>query len=338
MTAGPRATIGARLTSASLLLATFASPACGPAPVAAAERAPSEPTFSVVALPDTQYYVALRPEIFDAQTRWIARRRVADDIAFVVHEGDVVDADTPEQWARAAHSLRMLDGVVPYVLSAGNHDYDRVGSHITRSTLMNVYFPAAIRSTEFRQQGTYEPGRIENSWQVIPAPGGSWLVVSLEFGPRDAVLAWADAVVKRFAPMPTLVLTHAYLAADGTRYDHVRRPEQLWNPYRYLPRAVGAVNDGEDIWRKLVLPNDSVRVVLCGHELGDGTGVLTSVRPDGTKVVQILANYQTDAAGGDGYLRLMQFRPSEREVRVRTYSPYLDRFKNDESNDFTVTY
>jgi hypothetical protein len=55
-------------------------------------------------------------------------------------------------------------------------------------------------------------------------------------------------------------------------------------------------------------------------------------------VHEILANYQMQAQGGGGYLRLMQFSPAERSVHVRTYSPYFDAFKTDPDNDFTLAY
>ena len=304
----------------------------------ASETSRQAATFTLAALPDTQYYVANRPEIFEAQTSWIVREHTARAIGLVVHEGDIVDSDTDSQWTRASRALHALDGVVPYVLSAGNHDYERRGDHVTRNTLMNAYFPSSIQEA-FQASGTFEAGRLENSWQIVSFTGGQWLVVSLEFGPRGAVLAWADEVVKRFPTTPTIVVTHAYLAADDTRYDHVRRPGQLWNPYRYLDSShAGMVNDGEEIWDKLIVQNDNIAFVLCGHELGDGAGRLTSIRPDGTMVQQILANYQMDAAGGGGYLRLMQFAPLERAVRVSTFSPFLNLSKTDASNDFTLTY
>jgi 3',5'-cyclic AMP phosphodiesterase CpdA len=266
------------------------------------------------------------------------REHARRNLAFVVHEGDIVDADDPAQWRRAARSLHALDGVVPYVLSPGNHEYERRGDHITRRTRLDDFFPAAGFARTSCPDAPFEADRIENGCQIMDTPAGPWLVLSLEFGPRDAVLAWADAILKRHAALPAVVVTHAYLASDDTRYDHVAHSGQLWSPYRYLRARAGAVNDGQQVWRKLVLPNDNVLFVLCGHDLGDGIGRLTSTRPDGTRVHQLLANYQMGALGGSGYLRLMTFSPGERRVRVRTYSPYLDRYKTDPDNDFTLTY
>jgi hypothetical protein len=296
-------------------------------------------SFTIVALPDTQYYAAEHPEILEAQARWIIRRHAAERIAAVVHEGDLVDADEPRQWQVAARSLRALDPVVPYVLSIGNHDYRRQGSVVSRDSAINDYFPPTAFAASPWFKGTFQPGRIENSFAIVDAPGGPWLILSLEFGPRDAVLAWADGIVKRHAALPALVVTHAYLYSDGTRYDHVARPEQLWNPHVYLADDdPGGVNDGEEIWRKLVSRNANILFVLCGHDLADGVGQLTSVRADGTKVHQLLANYQTGALGGEGFLRVMRFYPAARRVAIRTYSPYLDRYKSDPDNDFTLSY
>ena len=300
--------------------------------------------YTVIAMPDPQFYAAFYPDIFDAQTRWIAGERALGNIAFVLHEGDLVDTDNEGQWSAAARSMQLLDGLVPYVISTGNHDYDYGGDGWTmsRSTLIDSYFPvwkfAALRWFK----GTFDPQHIENNYALIDVPGGGgqWLVVSLEFGPRDEVLTWADGIVKQYPDTPAMIVTHAYLYQDGTRYDHTAQNKlQAWNPHGYpIGAKPGAVNDGEEIWQKLVLGNSNIQFVFCGHVLDRGTGRLRSTRPDGTTVNQLLANYQVQDLGGGGYLRVMQFFPAARTVHVRTYSPYFDAFKTDPENDFVLGY
>jgi hypothetical protein len=328
-------------------------PGAEDAGAAADAAAPPPRPFSIVVLPDTQYYSAGYTQIFEAQTRWIVANRAALNIAFVLHEGDVVDTDVAAQWQNAARSLRRLEGQVPYFVTVGNHD---IGSNCPtargcRATMINDFFPVSGFSGTSWFGGTFEPDHIENNYGIVPVEGGSWLVLALEFGPRDQVLEWANGVLDAHPDLPALLVTHAYLYNDGTRYDHFTRPDQLWSPHNYdLDWLPGGVNDGEEMWQALVSKHDNLRFVLSGHALPadpntnpDTTARLTSTRASGSHCHQILANYQTcsgfpcpETMGGDGYLRIMRFDPATHGMSVRTYSPYLDRWKTDPPNEFVL--
>ena len=45
---------------------------------------------------------------------------------------------------------------------------------------------------------------------------------------------------------------------------------------------------------------------------------------------------RTWTRAGGGYLRLVKCDPSSRSVSVKTYSPYLDSYLTDPSNEFTL--
>lgn len=289
--------------------------------------------FTIAVLPDTQYYAQYYPEIFQAQTRWLAAHHKQQQIALVVHEGDIVNSpEDPTEWGRAARYLRALDGLVPYALARGNHDLRNGNSRL--GGLMDSYFPVAeyLRYPWFRE--TFETSRMENNFLLVPMGGTTWVVLTLEYGPRDLVLDWAADVLKRHAHLPAIIVTHAYLYGDNSRYDAAHAPHQLYNPKELA--LEGGANDGEEMWRKLVSQHDNVLFVLSGHVTEDGTGVLTSTRPSGSRCHQILANYQSHGAGGDGYLRLMRFDPAAGTVRVTTYSPYLDQALTDADNQFSL--
>jgi hypothetical protein len=55
----------------------------------------------------------------------------------------------------------------------------------------------------------------------------------------------------------------------------------------------------------------------------------------------MLANYQTvllvNSYCGLGYLRMMEFDTSKKEIRVSTYSPYLDKLMSIPEEDATFT-
>src|SRR5947209_4746228 len=82
--------------------------------------------FSVIVLPDTQNYSQYYPQIFAAQTQWIAAQRDALNIQLVIGVGDIVnDGSSDAQWQNADAAVRTLDQAgIPYVMAIGNHDYD----------------------------------------------------------------------------------------------------------------------------------------------------------------------------------------------------------------------
>ena len=47
--------------------------------------------FSIVVLPDTQFYSQSNPAIFEAQTQWIVDNMAAENIIHVSHLGDIKD-------------------------------------------------------------------------------------------------------------------------------------------------------------------------------------------------------------------------------------------------------
>jgi hypothetical protein len=305
---------------------------------AGADGGPSRQLATVIVLPDTQYYASTYPSVFTGQTDFIVTKKSELNIAAVLHVGDLVDSDIPAQWTVANTAMRELDNVVPYVLVPGNHDYSSAG----RKTLINNYFaPVSMPWVT----GTMTPGQIDNSFAVIDIGPQKWLILGLEFGPRDAVLAWANQVLKdpRYASYPVMIVTHAYLYSDGSRYDinvggtdSTKSNYQYWNPQYYGYTASEGINGGESIWQKLVLPNSNVRLVFCGHMTGWAR--LTSVRPDGTSVHQILSDYQwLDGENfGFGYLRVVQLDYEAKKIHVRTFSPFLKASLEDDPNQFTL--
>src|SRR5690348_9996388 len=76
--------------------------------------------FTIVALPDTQVYSKDYPQIFKAQTQWIANNAGARNIKLVLMEGDIVNGGGETyQWQNADVAMKILDGKVPYMVAMG---------------------------------------------------------------------------------------------------------------------------------------------------------------------------------------------------------------------------
>ena len=91
-----------------------------------------------------------------------------------------------------------------------------------------------------------------------------WFSV-LEFGPRNAVLAWANQVVANYPDRRVILLTHTHIYADNTL--HGRATNHLWTPTSY-----GRANNGTDVWNKLLRLHPNTAFAFNGHVLLSGTG------------------------------------------------------------------
>ncbi|SEK27893.1 metallophosphoesterase [Parapedobacter koreensis] len=298
----------------------------------------TQKAFNIAVMPDTQVYSRYYPEIFYSQTDWIYKHR--DQIAFVLHEGDITTRNWDDQWQVAQKAMTKLDGQVPYVLCMGNHDIGTDGSADVRNTdKFNQYFPYDKYSRMNGFGGAYAVGEMDNTWYTFNVGGIKWLVVSLEFGPRNSVLEWANKIVSDHPKHRVILLTHAYLYNDDTHMSAERHHQWLARNYG-VGKTAGedTVNDGQEIWDKLVKRHANMRFVFNGHVLGDGTGKLVSTGEHGNKVYQMLANYQTGVDnsenGGNGFLRLVSFDIKRKTITVKTYSPYLDAYKTEPDQEF----
>jgi hypothetical protein len=299
--------------------------------------------FTVIALPDTQYYSARRPEAFEAQTRWIIDHARELNIRAVVGLGDIVDdGSDAKQWANAMRAIEPLKkSGIPFFLAIGNHDYD--SAHLERKPLtrevkgFNAHVgPAYYRGLPF--YGGSMDASNENFWGTFKAGSRDYLVLSLEFSPRDTALKWAAHVLDTHPKHEAIVIMHSYLYTDDLRVTRCSN---------HTKRAYGldADNDGQEVWEKLVSRYPRIRLVLSGHMPEIGVGRRFSLGERGTLVNEILSDYQYEPHEGNGWLRVMTVDRAANRVDVRTYSPYIEAhpemgargpWKTDSRNQFSI--
>ncbi|REK18902.1 MAG: metallophosphoesterase [Planctomycetota bacterium] len=338
---------GAAASMSPVLVAMCGSTSLGADPYADARLVDGEPpkpekgSFTVAVLPDTQNYSQRHPETYLAQTEWIAANKQDRNIACVLHLGDITNNNTVEEWHNAVKAMRVLDGQVPYFMVPGNHDYSAGGVCKDRTTRLNDHFSVG----QFRELptfgGTYdkEPDRLENSYHLFSAEGRDYLVLGLEFGPRADVVRWANEVAAKHKDRAAILITHAFIYSDSTRYDWEKYgTKQSWNPHNYaVAKNTGDdVSDGEELWNNLVSKHENFVLTLNGHVLHDGLGQVTTATPAGRDVHQVLVNFQMRPHGGDGWLRLLEFRPDGKTVQTYDYSPVLKQRNESPANQFAM--
>ena len=295
---------------------------------------PSDGASTLVVLPDTQYYSRDNPAIFHSQTQWIADHTAEQNIEMVLHLGDITNDNDVPQWTAARSAIDRIHLQTPYLLAQGNHDVGPSGNGANRDTLMNDFFPAAYYAAQPTFGGSLGNRNLENAYSLFEAGGRKWIALSLEWGPRDQVLDWANSVLADHDDRLAIVITHAYMFDDNTRMDST---VGVYNgsPYDYgTANLPGGTNDGGDIWRKLVSQHPNTVLVMSGHITGESR--LSSPTVHGNVVHQMLIDYQGRPEGGAGYLRYIELFAGSDTMRFRTYSPWQDRYYTGTGSHFEL--
>ncbi|MFN4009180.1 MAG: DUF4214 domain-containing protein [Pannonibacter sp.] len=300
--------------------------------------------YTIAVFPDTQDYTddPMGALVFKNMTKWIADNADNQNIQFLAGVGDITQHDTPGQYEVARQALANLEGKVPFLLPPGNHDG---GGHARQYVNYNKFFDLEkIKAESKTFGGVYdrEPNSYQNNYHTFTAPDGQkWLVMGLEFGPRDDVLRWADDVLKANPDHRAILTTHAYTNWDGI-HDPLGSPlndEGAGHDYS-VRTDPGDANDGETMWRDVVTKNPNVVFTFSGHIFGDGAETTIRYNDFGGTVYNMLMNYQDgvsreitgagDASkggnGGNGAIRLITIDPENDTFYTGTYFTELDTY------------
>lgn len=300
---------------------------------ATAEPPPPPPgAFTIVVLPDSQAYVGLgakrsplsRSDVvnlpFDAETRWIADNIRTQQIVFVTHVGDIVDDSRHAEWRVARTALDRLHGVVPYALAVGNHDMENDGD----ASLFQRYFGADRFAGFAWYGGTYEPERTAqnisgnnvNSFQLFSAGGLDFIHLGLECNAPDDVVAWADALLRRYADRLALITTHMDLGP----LQKPRVPEEFVTApkgrMQWLKIHGARGNTPAQLWEKLYRRHANLRFVFSGDQSRTQAMRISARGDAGNTVHALMSDY-----GSLGPLRLVRFDPAGGRVEILTYDP-----------------
>lgn len=304
--------------------------------VASAARAQ---TFTVIGLPDTQNYSEFYPQIYALQTQWIVQQRAALDIRYVSHYGDVVNhGDDLFEWNNADLAMAQLDAAdVVYGVTAGNHDITpagEAGSPYIPQLFQQYFGPSRFVGKPW--YGGASPSQM-SSYQLFSKGGWDFLALHLECDGSLAELAWAQGVLNVHRERVVLMTTHRYLqdAEDYTGGVPIV-PSGYYPPIWYEIEGVYAPGGIQtpQIFDWFVRRNPNIALVQCGHFHEEFRQVATNVR--GNPVHELLADYQDDPNGGDGWLRILNFDIAQQRVDVETYSPFLNQHRTADESRFSL--
>ena len=281
----------------------------------------SEDEYTIVLLPDTQYYASEYPEVFRSQTRWIAENRSGLNVTYVAGVGDITNLGdkSPMEWKNAWDAMSILEDPsktgleagIPYGLAVGNHDQNPMDDPHGTTELYNQYFGFDHFADREWYGGSYGADN-DSHYDLFDAGEMKFIAIYLEYGGTDdpALLAWADGLLKSNQERIGMVIGHYLLEQEGC-----------------------FSVEGERIYNALK-SNDNLALMLGGHDWSEAHRADTF---DGHTIYTLMADFSNRANGGDGWLQYLIFQPRSNQVQVKTYSPTLDRYETDPASEFVLS-
>lgn len=229
------------------------------------------------------------PNYMRSICQWVKDNAAERKIKAFIHTGDFVTLGDATSFAQCAADIALLP--IPPEWLPGNHDADTGTTGEDRNTArLNTYLPISLKTALI---AAYDPTKCDNTASMVTIGGRQYLLLSLEFCPRDPIVAWADALVKSYPTTDVILGTHSFLASAAGR-------ETPLTP-SYCHTLVVNGSAGDQLWLDFVQVNSNIRIVLSGHlnipGLGSPFGAYRlDVRSDGSRCHQFGYNFQSFGA------------------------------------------
>ena len=282
--------------------------------------------FIIALFPDIQNEVQYLPKIWESEPNWVAKNSIDSNIVATIGLGDNTNQPTDVQMTEAMKGWNIVDSTgIPYAICIGNHDYDasiaysgQVGS---RSAVhYNSYFGVDRYKGKSWFQGSFQDSS-QNYYIKFDIGNEQFLIMSLEFYPRDTVIQWAKNIIGANLSAEVIIATHSYLDSLGHRVLHQERG----GPNSY---GLNHDNDAQQLWDKLIKLFPNIFLIVGGHMGGlpPNSAFSTDTGINGNIVNQLFVNYQSITNGGNGFMELLKICPAAKKIYAYAYSDWLKQY------------
>ena len=292
--------------------------------------------YSFALIGDTQWLSKYMPQKMEGIYDWIVANAESKKIAHVMGLGDITEdwntAGKEQEWIRAHQYISKLNGVVPYSLVRGNHD---------ESKYFFKYFATEEYMSQFNGYYMVE-GDIRNAYKTFRAGSVDYLLMVLDFGPSDEILAWANEVVLAHPNHRVIVTTHGYQAFDAEPISPTNVNQ--WggtSAANDVDTSAGGdargYNNGEQVWDKFLSNHPNIVMLICGHTSSEDVLVRRTEGKHGNIVNQMLIDPQwmDPSKGGVGMVCMLYFSEDGSMMEVEWLSTDTGKYYQ-EHNQFQL--
>ncbi len=323
------------------------------------------PPFTLIALPDTQFYSENFPEVFKCQTEWVLDEGTsvsgscpstpADtdfgfphglDIVFTTQLGDCTqNGNVLAEWQNAEAALGLFDPAgdeekMPFGVAVGNHDQGtgngdpgNLSAPDSTTTLYNQFFGVSRFLGRSYYAGSYNHCDDGSTCNVDADCTGIGAGTCHIYNDNHYELfsgGGMDFIIIHMewdSAASSPLRDAALVWADNLLTTHANRRAIIVSHFVVQPSG-NFSTQGQAIYT--ALNHHPNWFLMLGGHLNEAARRTDPVGPVGENTLtSIMSDYQGGANGGNGWLRVMTFVPEDDEIVVTTYSPFLDQQKPD---------
>jgi len=282
-------------------------------------------TYSFAIIGDIQKTTKNYPDKLHYIYDWILDNAEDKNIQYVMSMGDLTDGSSTAEWvlARDQH-LRLENAGINQSIVRGNHDsiskYDK-------------YITTAKFGTKL--DSSYK--NMRNTCRLITISGVKYMMLTLDLFPSAEEIAWAENLITTHSDYNVILSTHAYFNnmsyEDNFTYNTAVSSSSSSAKLKEFTdgRTADDLYSGKEIYDSLVSKYSNIVLVLCGHNdpYDDGPNFRTVTRADGSKVVEMMTNFQgVEEREGRAYgtLAMLYFSNDGKTVQVEFFSTVSSMF------------
>lgn len=301
--------------------------------------------YTLAVIPDPQIMTHWRQQSLPSINKYITsyNRKNPNKVAMTICVGDNADGynkDFPDltlDWQFAGIKKvysELHNAGIRWMTTPGNHDYDDDCAAKRDLSYYNKYFSYdEISQYEYFEEA-YQENQTQNAAYKFEVSGVKYLAISIEFGADDNVLKWANEIVAKYPDRRVIVVTHAYIGADGEIIDK----DNINSPTKYAWNSHIEVNSPTDIYEKFISQHENIFMVFSGHVPTDDIFIKTSEGKHGNKIMQFLIDAQGALGGGaESLLSMITFNEKEQTIGVNYVNTMTDKLYNVQ-NQFTYSF
>ena len=278
-----------------------------------------EYAYSMALVGDVQKVNRYAPENLAKIYDWLLANKEDKKIAFAMNLGDLTDRSTVAEWANIKTQLHRLDGILPYSIVRGNHDY--ISGHNGTDGFDNYKNIFPYEDYVDLVDGVYN-GNMLNSYQTFEVSGNKYLVLNLDIKNSDGVIEWANEVVATHHDYNVIVTTHMHITGRGELIDET---------IDLAPTSQGATYNCDELWDIFFSKHKNIFMIVSGHVSANTIVTSTKIGDQGNTVTQILVDPQgVDDSfmdqGGVGIVAMLYFSADGKSVQTQFYSTIQEKY------------